>query len=95
MIDASTKFPSGILYGSRYDFGNFDECLELKIPTDGQLLYGKHCMAKFTFNYKYQSVDGFPGSNYNLGNYQGSNITFWDRIDVSISHEQAHQFLVL
>lgn len=27
VYDASSKFPTGILAGSSFDFGNFDECL--------------------------------------------------------------------
>ena len=32
MFDSSSKFPTGVLYGNGYDFGNFDECVGAKFP---------------------------------------------------------------
>ncbi|KAL3267194.1 hypothetical protein HHI36_011330, partial [Cryptolaemus montrouzieri] len=46
MFDASTKFPSGIFFGSFYDTGNFDECVKVHLPTEIGFS-GQHCMAHF------------------------------------------------
>lgn len=32
VFDSSSKFPTGVLYGNGYDFGNFDECVGVKFP---------------------------------------------------------------
>ncbi|XP_060528416.1 nose resistant to fluoxetine protein 6-like isoform X2 [Cylas formicarius] len=48
MFDATGKMPSGILYGSSHDLGNFDECLEVKVPYNEEEFFGQYCMAKFT-----------------------------------------------
>ncbi|XP_039295304.1 nose resistant to fluoxetine protein 6 isoform X2 [Nilaparvata lugens] len=50
MFDSSTKFPTGILSGSHYDFGNFDECLQVQAQLDGELISGKYCLAKLAFS---------------------------------------------
>ncbi|KAJ8984562.1 hypothetical protein NQ317_006024 [Molorchus minor] len=49
MSDATSKFPSGILYGSAYDLGNFDQCVEVKVPYKQEEFSGKYCTAKLTF----------------------------------------------
>lgn len=81
MFDATTKFPTGILYGSSYDFGNFDECLGVKIPDIDESVQGKFCLAKFTFNYKYKHVE-ILSSSTNDNRFQ-SNSTLWNKIDVN------------
>ncbi|XP_075539820.1 nose resistant to fluoxetine protein 6-like [Dermacentor variabilis] len=45
LLDASGKFPSGLLQGSRVDLGAFDECLETEIyDTYGDVLMrGQYC----------------------------------------------------
>ncbi|KAF4533052.1 hypothetical protein B566_EDAN002615 [Ephemera danica] len=45
MFDASVKFPNGVLYGSTYDMGNFDECLQVA-ASDGSAITGKYCLAR-------------------------------------------------
>lgn len=40
MWDSSVKTPSGILYGSMYQLGNFDECLKIVSPVRAQ-----YCLA--------------------------------------------------
>lgn len=51
MFDAGTKIPEGVLYGSNFHFGNFDECLDVaaQVP-DGsgstEALTGQYCLAK-------------------------------------------------
>lgn len=45
MLDATSKLPSGILYGNIKDYGNFEECLEIEGPENaGEKIVGKHCL---------------------------------------------------
>ncbi|XP_045481000.1 uncharacterized protein LOC123685389 [Harmonia axyridis] len=46
MFDSSTKFPSGIFFGSIFDTGNFDECVKVHLPKEVGFS-GQHCMAHF------------------------------------------------
>ncbi|KAJ8951665.1 hypothetical protein NQ318_012206 [Aromia moschata] len=48
MYDATAKFPSGVLYGSTYDLGNFDQCVEVKVPFGDDGFTGQYCLAKMT-----------------------------------------------
>ncbi|KAH8382734.1 hypothetical protein KR009_004983 [Drosophila setifemur] len=44
MIDSWGYLPSGILTGNFYDFGNYDECLNIhKEISDGNVIRGKYC----------------------------------------------------
>jgi len=43
MIDASTKFPDGLLYGHWDHLGHWDECLS--VSSDDALITGKFCRA--------------------------------------------------
>jgi len=50
VFDSATKIPEGILYGSTFNFGNFDECLEVSTLVPGEdneveVLNGKYCLA--------------------------------------------------
>lgn len=42
MIDASGKY-SGMLLGSRYDLGNFDECVDIDHEYQDGRMMGKYC----------------------------------------------------
>lgn len=47
VFDSWTKFQSGVSYGNRIDFGNFDQCLEFHhIANDLSIdsIQGKHCI---------------------------------------------------
>lgn len=44
MFDSSTKFPNGLLYGSSFDLGNFDECLQVKTKINNEEVTGKYCL---------------------------------------------------
>ncbi|RZB39910.1 hypothetical protein BDFB_004986 [Asbolus verrucosus] len=78
MFDASSKFPSGVLHGSAYDFGNFDECIHVKLPSSQEKIVGKYCMAKFHIAppnfekeglvYRFQDTDHFD------------NATTWEKV---------------
>ncbi|VEN45628.1 unnamed protein product [Callosobruchus maculatus] len=83
MFDATTKFPSGVLYGATYDFGNFDECLEIKVPYDKNEFHGKYCMAKFIIvppseNTISTAVNSFDYEHEDYTTYY--NFTVWDKI---------------
>ncbi|EDX14074.1 GD18369 [Drosophila simulans] len=44
MIDSWGSFPSGLLYGTFYDLGNFDECLNINQEiSSSQTIKGKYC----------------------------------------------------
>ncbi|CAG5010480.1 unnamed protein product [Parnassius apollo] len=46
MFDASAKSPQGLLFGSSYHLGNFDECVGIDEPGDtGVTLEGEYCLA--------------------------------------------------
>ncbi|KAJ8964553.1 hypothetical protein NQ314_004852 [Rhamnusium bicolor] len=83
VFDATTKFPSGVIYGSSYDFGNFDECLELKIPYQHEDFSGKYCMAKYTFDSPYREKDrNKKWYNYKFDDYKiYFNISMWKKIE--------------
>lgn len=42
VLDASSKY-SGLMYGSRFDWGNFDQCLEIDYYYKNGRLMGKYC----------------------------------------------------
>ncbi|XP_039746468.1 nose resistant to fluoxetine protein 6-like [Pararge aegeria] len=44
MFDASAKSPQGLLFGSSYHLGNFDECVGIKEPGDGMTVEGQYCL---------------------------------------------------
>ncbi|KAG5885178.1 hypothetical protein JTB14_000941 [Gonioctena quinquepunctata] len=85
MFDATSKLPTGFLYGSSYDFGNFDECLRIRVPYDGGRFSGKYCMAKFTLDPP--RVDSFiprnreTHSEYEIDYGSYANISVWERIN--------------
>ncbi|XP_022126987.2 nose resistant to fluoxetine protein 6 [Pieris rapae] len=45
MFDASAKSPQGLLFGSSYHLGNFDECMDINEPGDGLTVEGQYCLA--------------------------------------------------
>nr|XP_013190090.1 unnamed protein product [Amyelois transitella] len=46
MFDASAKSPQGLLFGSSYHLGNFDECVEISDKLDKNLpIEGQYCLA--------------------------------------------------
>lgn len=45
MIDASAKFPSGILNGNLNNFGDFDQCLN--VIAENNEFRGKYCLVNF------------------------------------------------
>ncbi|XP_026326744.1 nose resistant to fluoxetine protein 6-like [Hyposmocoma kahamanoa] len=45
MFDASAKSPQGLLFGSSYHLGNFDECVGIDDSEDGVAIEGQYCLA--------------------------------------------------
>ncbi|XP_045764133.1 nose resistant to fluoxetine protein 6 [Maniola jurtina] len=45
MFDASAKSPQGLLFGSSYHLGNFDECVGIKEPREEMAVEGQYCLA--------------------------------------------------
>ncbi|KAJ8986025.1 hypothetical protein NQ317_013910, partial [Molorchus minor] len=81
VFDATTKFPNGFLYGAAYDFGNFDECLELRIPYDNEEFSGKYCMAKFVFDSNKKESISKTLYDYEFSDYtKYYNISMWKMI---------------
>ncbi|XP_064215056.1 nose resistant to fluoxetine protein 6 [Tribolium castaneum] len=80
MFDASSKFPTGLLSGSTYDFGNFDECVEVSGPVTEEKIQGRYCMAKFhiappDFKHEEQKYARFfNGDNYFI------NASTWEKM---------------
>ncbi|KAL1488454.1 hypothetical protein ABEB36_014925 [Hypothenemus hampei] len=83
MFDSSGKMPSGVFYGSSHDFGNFDECLEIKVPYQDSPFVGQYCMAQFTIEPP-KNLNLIHGSNY----YEKSDYTkyyndvIWEKMAV-------------
>ncbi|CAN8019736.1 unnamed protein product, partial [Ixodes persulcatus] len=50
VIDASGKPPSGLLYGRLADYGNYEECLDVKHPQNS--FQGQYCMLHLEANGK-------------------------------------------
>ncbi|KAF2899933.1 hypothetical protein ILUMI_06250 [Ignelater luminosus] len=52
IFDSSPKFPVGMLYGSYYQLGNFDECISVqgKLPDYDRKIQGKYCLADVTLD---------------------------------------------
>ncbi|XP_041973165.1 nose resistant to fluoxetine protein 6-like [Aricia agestis] len=45
MFDASAKSPQGLLFGSSYHLGNFDECVGVDVVDNGTTSRGQYCLA--------------------------------------------------
>lgn len=54
MYDASAKSPTGLLFGSNFQLGNFDECLSVGNYYENKI-QGQYCLAKITLE-KSQSM---------------------------------------
>lgn len=76
VFDSATKFPNGVLVGSTYDLGNFDECLQVDVNVAKQNIKGKYCLASIKFA---PMVERTPNMNVNPWSLNGST---WDRIQV-------------
>lgn len=54
MYDATAKMPSGLLNGNVNQFGDFDECLNVKGTND---LQGQYCLAYLEVNVDQSRTD--------------------------------------
>ncbi|RZC36860.1 nose resistant to fluoxetine protein 6-like [Asbolus verrucosus] len=59
MFDASTKIPNGVLAGNFFDFGNFDECYNIKSGD----IYGKYCLGTLQRSGQIQKYSQLLGHN--------------------------------
>lgn len=85
MFDATGKMPSGILYGSSHDLGNFDECVEIKVPYDKDMFIGQYCMAQFTIVPPKDTNKVHRSSFYEKNEYdQYYNESMWEKLAVSL-----------
>ncbi|XP_061706201.1 nose resistant to fluoxetine protein 6-like [Cydia pomonella] len=56
MFDASAKSPQGLLFGSSYHLGNFDECVAIDDSTDGGItVEGQYCLATIKWPKKHKA----------------------------------------
>ncbi|XP_028129554.1 nose resistant to fluoxetine protein 6-like [Diabrotica virgifera virgifera] len=88
MFDASGKFPSGVLYGSPYALGNFDQCVDIKVPYSDDPFVGKYCMAKITVTplAKYKMTEQI---DYQFGRYETFfNVSAWSKM-LAYQHEDS------
>lgn len=78
MFDSTSKFPTGVLFGSSFDFGNFDECVGVRVPVEGEV-QGRYCLAKFHVVPPEMGVGGKERG------YRGevANASAWEKILVS------------
>ena len=66
VFDSSAKIPSGLLNGNINQYGDFDQCLDLKTELDSQMypnlenyhIAGKYCLAVFDLD-----IGKFPRRN--------------------------------
>lgn len=75
VFDASTKFPSGILSGNTFDFGNYDECIGINVQLDDDIIKGQYCLPKITIEIPDISRIKSTGTEDNF-------ISTWSKIQV-------------
>lgn len=87
MFDATSKFPSGILSGSTYGMGNFDECLKVKVPlNDDDSFSGKYCLTTLKIQMDADLEDNHE-ERYLVESEdrtENFNVSVWKRIVVSV-----------
>lgn len=50
MFDAWGEIPSGLLVKNTYNFGAYDECLNVKIENDTNEIKTQYCLMDFNYN---------------------------------------------
>lgn len=77
VYDASSKFPTGIIAGKSFDFGNFDECLD---TVTGDLEFKpQYCIVNIRFFHVEK-----PFQNYNsTRSKSNASDSVWEAIKVS------------
>lgn len=48
MYDASVKVPTGVEHGNVYQFGNFDQCMDIGSHVTNDDVKSKYCLADVT-----------------------------------------------
>lgn len=81
MLDSSAKFPSGILIGSYYQLGNYDECIGIRY-SEGDLdvpqIKGQYCLAEVTpKNSKSDGSLGFQSSTKKISRNEENSTLRW------------------
>lgn len=62
MRDAWGNVPSGIFSGNLFDFGSFDQCVEIRQPTEVGEIVGQHCTVMLPFDVNGKSPKFMPPS---------------------------------
>ena len=47
--DASAKLPSGLLNGNVNQYGDMDQCLQVRSPLQGPVIKGRYCLTTVAF----------------------------------------------
>lgn len=79
MYDASAKFPTGILSGKSFDFGDYDECLETN--TIGLDFTSQYCVVNIRFK---PSIKLYPNYYKTIVTELNSSVPVWEAIKVYI-----------
>lgn len=79
MYDASAKFPTGILSGKSFDFGDYDECLETN--TAGLDFKPQYCVVNVRFK---PSIKLYPNYYTPILPELSSSAPIWEAIKVYI-----------
>nr|XP_018904118.1 PREDICTED: nose resistant to fluoxetine protein 6-like [Bemisia tabaci] len=74
MFDSSDLVPTGLLVGDNYKLGNFDECLNVKVPKKFGIS-SQYCLATFKFN-----RIGYERSSKRISEWERP---AWDRLQAS------------
>jgi hypothetical protein len=77
VYDASAKFPTGILSGKSYDFGDYDECLETN--TTGLNFKPQYCIVNIRFS---PSSKVYPNYYDNLAPKLNQSVSAWEAVKV-------------
>lgn len=86
MFDATSKFPSGILSGSTYGMGNYDECLKVKVPLKNDSFSGKYCLATLKIELE-NDFEENAENRYQIESedrLENFNVSVWRRVMVSV-----------
>lgn len=86
VFDATSKFPSGIISGSTYGMGNFDQCLKVRVPLVQDSFSGKYCLATLKIELE-TDLEGNTKERYKIESEdraENFNVSVWKRIVVSV-----------
>jgi len=78
VFDSSTKFPNGVLVGSTFDLGNFDECVNVDVSLEAHgRIQGQYCLASIKFDRGHTVMEEEEEESA-----WGFNTSAWHRIQV-------------